>query len=55
MKKWITVMSLKGHQIRILDGAGPDDCHDYIVTPPIDYATYSTIDAAVKAIKENSQ
>lgn len=44
-------MSLKGFDIRILDGAGADDCHDYIIEPPLGEGhTYGTIGAAVQAI-----
>ncbi len=51
MKRWVTVLSIKGFDIKVLDGADAGDCQDYIIEPPLGEGhTYGTIDEAVKAI-----
>lgn len=50
-KQWKTVMRIKGFEIKVLDGAGEDDCHDYIIDPPLaEGHSYATVADAVKAI-----
>lgn len=50
-KIWKVVMSIKGFDIKFLDGAEAGDCHDYIIDPPLGEGhTYPTIVDAVKAI-----
>ncbi|GIP58691.1 hypothetical protein [Paenibacillus woosongensis] len=50
-KVWRTVLSIKGFDIKILDGAESGDCPDYIIDPPLGEGhTYPTISDAVKAI-----
>lgn len=51
MKRWVTVLSIKGFDVKVLDGAEAGDCQDYIIEPPLgEGLTYGTIDEAVKAI-----
>lgn len=51
MKQWITVMTFKGYDIRILDGAEAGDIQDYSIAPPMNESnSYPTIDAVIKAI-----
>ncbi|WP_148466791.1 hypothetical protein, partial [Paenibacillus senegalimassiliensis] len=56
MKQWTTVMSFKGYDIQILDGAEAGDIQGYMIDPPLAPSkTYPTIDAAVKDIEKSEQ
>ncbi|OBZ15925.1 hypothetical protein A8L34_28170 [Bacillus sp. FJAT-27264] len=52
-KKWVTVDTLSGYDVQILNGAEQDDCMDYRIAPALkEGKNYLTIHDALVAIRQ---
>jgi len=50
MKQWVAVLTYKGREIQVLNGATTGDCQDYRIWPPLNQCTYPNVADAVAAI-----